>query len=251
MMDTSWSPAFLAAVAAIFVLAGFVKGVVGMGLPTVSLGLLAVFMGPKEAIAIMLIPSLMTNIWQGAVGGAFMPLMKRLWSLLVAVCVGVWFGAGILARADAGIIAGTLGVMLCLYSAVSLLTPQIPAPGQREGWLSPVIGAANGLLTGLTGTFVVPGVPYLQALGLDRNALVQAMGILFSVSTLALAVSMTGRRILPQDLGVLSAAALVPAIAGMVGGQWVRHRIPESIFRKVVFWSLLVLGGYLIIKGFF
>jgi hypothetical protein len=250
-VDAAWSLEFLAAVAAIFVLAGFVKGVVGMGLPTVSLGLLAVLVGPKEAIAIMLVPSLITNIWQGIVGGALVVLMRRLWSLLLAACVGIWFGAGILARADAGIIAGSLGVMLCLYSAISLLTPQIPAPGEREGWLSPVIGITTGLLTGLTGTFVVPGVPYLQALGLDRNALVQAMGILFSVSTLALAVSMTGHRILPQDLGLLSAAALVPAIAGMIGGQWVRHRIPEPLFRRIIFWSLLVLGLYLIIKGFF
>lgn len=250
-MDAIWTLEFLAAVAAIFVLAGFVKGVVGMGLPTVSLGLLAVAVGPKEAIAIMLIPSLITNIWQGVVGGALGALIKRLWSLLLAVCVGVWFGAGILARADAGIIAGSLGVMLCLYSAISLLTPQIPAPDRREGWLSPVIGVANGLLTGLTGTFVVPGVPYLQALGLDRNALVQAMGILFSVSTLALAVSMTGHRILPKDLGLLSAAALVPAIVGMVGGQWVRHRISEPVFRKILFWCLLAVGVYLIIKGFF
>ena len=249
-MDASWSLGFLAEVAAIFVLAGFVKGVVGMGLPTVSLGLLAVIVGPKEAIAIMLIPSLITNIWQGVVGGALAELMRRLWSLLLAVCIGVWFGAGVLARADAGVIAGSLGVMLCLYSAVSLLTPQIPAPQHREGWLSPVIGLCNGLLTGLTGTFVVPGVPYLQALGLDRNALVQAMGILFSVSTLALAVSMTGHRILPKDLGLLSAAALVPALAGMVGGQWVRHRIPEPVFRRIVFVSLLLLGAYLMIKEF-
>lgn len=250
-MSATWSWEFLAVVSAIFLLAGFVKGVVGMGLPTVSLGLLAVVVGPKEAIAIMLVPSLVTNIWQGVVGGTFVALIKRLWTLLLAVCVGVWFGAGILARADAAIILGALGAMLCLYAAISLLTPQIPAPGQREGWLSPVIGLANGLLTGLTGTFVVPGVPYLQALGLDRNGLVQAMGILFSVSTLALAASFAGHTLLPKDLGFLSASAIVPALLGMVGGQWVRHRIPEAVFRKIIFAGLIVLGVYLVIKSFF
>lgn len=249
-MSPTWSLEFIVVVTAIFVLAGFVKGVVGMGLPTVSLGLLAVVVGPKEAIAIMLVPSLITNIYQGVVGGAFLSLMKRLWSLLLAVCIGVWFGAGILARADAAVIVGSLGLMLFLYAAISLLTPQIPPPGKREGWLSPFIGGASGFLTGLTGTFVVPGVPYLQALGLDRNGLVQAMGILFSVSTLALGASFSGHSLLPKDLGLLSTAALAPAIIGMIGGQWVRHRIPEPVFRKVIFWSLLVLGAYLLIKSF-
>jgi uncharacterized membrane protein YfcA len=250
-VTAGWSLEFLAVVSAIFVLAGFVKGVVGMGLPTVSLGLLALAVGPKEAIALMLIPSLMTNIWQAVVGGNFVSLIRRLWSLLLAVCVGVWFGAGVLARSDAAVISGGLGLMLCLYAGVSLLTPKIPPPGQREGWLSPVIGGANGLLTGLTGTFVVPAVPYLQVLGLDRNALVQAMGILFSVSTLALAASFSGHSLLPKDLGLLSTVALAPAILGMVGGQWIRSRIPEPIFRRIIYWSLLVLGVYLIIKSFF
>ena len=77
----------------------------------------------------------------------------------------------------------------------------------------------------------------------------QAMGILFSVSTLALAVSMTGHSLLPQDLGLLSAAAIVPALAGMVGGQWLRTRIPEPVFRKIIFWSLLALGVYLVVKA--
>lgn len=249
-MIATWSWEFLAVLSAIFLLAGFVKGVVGMGLPTVSLGLLAVVVGPKEAIALMLVPSLVTNIWQGAVGGAFVTLIKRLWTLLLAVCIGVWFGAGILAQADAAVIVGALGMMLCLYAGISLLTPQIPPPGQREGWLSPFIGGVSGLLTGLTGTFVVPGVPYLQALGLGRNGLVQAMGILFTVSTLALAASFAGHTLLPRHLGFLSTTAIVPALLGMVGGQWLRHRITEPVFRKIIFAGLLVLGVYLVIKSF-
>ena len=245
-----WNAESIAIVTAVFLIAGLVKGIVGMGLPTVSLGLLALAFGAKEAIALMLVPSLMTNIWQGVVGGYFMVLLKRLWSLLAMVCIGVWFGAGLLERADAAYISGGLGLILVVYAAISLMTPQVGSPGHRETWLSPVMGGVNGILTGLTGTFVIPGVPYLQALGLDRIALVQAMGILFTTSTIALAVSLSGHDLLPRDLGLLSAIALAPALAGMAGGQWVRHRISEALFRTILYWSLALLGVYLAARAF-
>ena len=245
-----WNAESIAIVTAVFLIAGLVKGIVGMGLPTVSLGLLALAFGPKEAIALMLVPSLMTNIWQGVVGGNFMVLLKRLWSLLVMLCIGVWFGAGLLERSDGVYISGGLGLILVVYAAISLMTPQVGSPGHRETWLSPVMGGVNGILTGLTGTFVIPGVPYLQALGLDRIALVQAMGILFTTSTIALAVSLSGHDLLPRDLGLLSAIALAPALAGMAGGQWVRHRISETMFRTILYWSLALLGVYLAASAF-
>ena len=245
-----WTPESIAIVTAVFLIAGLVKGIVGMGLPTVSLGLLALAFGPKEAIALMLVPSLITNIWQGVVGGALSVLLKRLWSLLAMVCVGVWVGAGILAGADAALISGGLGLMLCVYAGISLFTPQVPSPAHREKYLSPIMGGVNGIFTGLTGTFVVPGVAYLQALGLDRIALVQAMGILFTVSTIALAISLSGHNLLPQELGLLSTVALAPALAGMAGGQWVRHKLSEALFRKILYWSLAALGAYLAARAF-
>jgi len=246
-----WTIEAIVIVTAVFLIAGLVKGIVGMGLPTVSLGLLALAFGPKEAIALMLVPSLVTNIWQGVSGGELLELLKRLWSLLGMVCIGVWFGAGILAKADAALISGGLGVALCIYAGFSLFTPQVPSAGAREIWLSPIVGGVNGILTGLTGTFVVPGVPYLQVLGLDRIALVQAMGILFTVSTIALGLSLSGHNILPIELGLLSSIALVPALTGMVGGQWVRHRLSEALFRKILYWSLAALGVYLAARAFF
>src|SRR5262247_2309149 len=59
----------LVAIAGAFLLAGFVKGVIGLGLPTVSIGLLGLLMTPAQAAAILVVQSLVTNIWQAAVGG--------------------------------------------------------------------------------------------------------------------------------------------------------------------------------------
>ena len=90
----------------------------------------------------------------------------------------------------------------------------------------------------------------MQALGLDRVALVQAMGILFTTSTIALAVSLSGHGLLPRDLGLLSVIALAPALVGMAGGQWVRHRISDALFRTNLYWSLALLGVYLAASAF-
>ena len=85
-----WSPEIIAFIAVAFVLAGFVKGVVGVGLPAVSLGLLAAFIGLKEAMALMLVPAFLTNLWQSFTGGSVLAVIRRFWSLLVAGALGVW-----------------------------------------------------------------------------------------------------------------------------------------------------------------
>ena len=245
-----WHADTLIIIAATFVLAGFVKGVVGLGLPTVSLAVLTAALGLEEAILLMLIPSFATNLWQGALGGAFVDILRRLWTLLLAACLGIWLGTGILARSDTALLSAVLGVLLCAYASFGLAAPRLPFPGKRERWLSPVIGAVNGVLTGLTGSFVVPGVLYLQVLGLPRDRLTQAMGILFTVSNLALAAALADNRLLSLDSISISSAALAPALLGMALGQWVRHRLPEQQFQRVFFWALLVLGAYIVGKAF-
>ena len=244
-----WTPENIGVISASFLVAGLVKGVIGLGLPTVSLALLTATLGLKQAMALMLIPSFVTNLWQAFGGGAFAAIVRRLWALLVAVCMGVVLGAHLLARTDTTLLSGALGFLLCIYSALSLITPQIASPGRWEPWLSPAIGAVNGVVTGLTGSFVVPGVPYLQALGLPRDLVVQAMGILFTVSTVALAAALTSHSLLPSELSALSLAGLVPAFLGMLVGQRLRRRVREERFRQIFFGALLILGAYIAVRA--
>ena len=244
-----WTTEVIIIVCATFLLAGWVKGVVGLGLPTIALALLAATVGLREAIALMLIPSLVTNVWQGLAGGAFAVLMHRLWPLLLAACLGTWLGVGVLAQADAALLTGLLGVMICAYAGVSLATPQVPPPGRWETVLSPSVGAFGGVVTGLTGSFI-PGILYLQALGLSRDHLVQALGISFTVLTVALAAAFTRQDMMTADLWLLSAVAVAPAVLGMVLGRFVRRRLPEALFRRVFFGALLLLGAYLAVRAF-
>ena len=120
---------------------------------------------------------------------------------------------------------------------------------EDESWLGPLFGLINGLLTGLTGAFVFPGVLYLQAIGLNRDMLIQAMGMLFGVSTIALAVSLGVNKFLTLELAGWSAAGVGPAIVGMIAGQLIRRRLSEVLFRRIFFFSLLVLGVFIIAKA--
>jgi uncharacterized membrane protein YfcA len=142
-----------------------------------------------------------------------------------------------------------LGASLAVYAVIGLAGARLTLPPGTERWSGPLAGCVNGVLTGLTGSFVVPGVPYLQALGLPRDMLVQAMGILFALSTLALGIALAGRGLIGAELGLGSAAAVIPAILGMVLGQRLRRRIPEAAFRKVFFAALAVLGGYIVLRA--
>lgn len=235
-----------AAVGAAFLLAGFVKGVIGLGLPTVSLALLTAVLGLPQAMALLLVPSFLTNVWQAFAGGGAFGTFRRIWPFLVMATTTVWVGALALTRLDTAVLSGMLGALLIAYALVNLGGIRLTIPAAHERWAGPAIGAANGVLTGMTGSFVVPGVMFLQAIGLPRERLMQGMGMLFTLSTLALALALGGNGLLTAELGRLSALAVLPALAGMVIGQALRDRLSEAAFRRTFFIGLLAMGGYIV-----
>jgi uncharacterized membrane protein YfcA len=239
----------LSFVLAVFTLAGLVKGVIGLGLPTVAMGLLGLAMPPAEAAALLVVPSLVTNVWQLLAGPRFGALARRLWPMLLGVCAGTWAGAGVLTGDVAGRATAGLGAALVLYALTGLLRVRLRVPARAERWAGPLVGGATGLVTGATGVFVIPAVPYLGALGLERDELVQALGLSFTVSTVALAAGLAAGGALPLHAAGASLAALVPALGGMAIGGWLRGRVQPETFRLLFFVGLLVLGGELLLRG--
>ncbi len=234
-----------------FLLGGMVKGVIGLGFPVVVLALLATTIGLKEAMALLVIPGIVTNIWQALAGGAFVALVKRLWSLLIATIVGIWLGVYVLSMVDPTRLIVVLGVLLFLYSVFSLTRAQIPPPGKHEFWLSPLMGAAGGFVCGLTGSYMVPGAIYVQALGLSRDGFIQAIGIVFVVLAAALGASFWQYNLISLQTGAASVAALVPMVIGMFIGQRLRYRLSEEVFRKIFFVALLFVGIYMVGRNLF
>ena len=242
-------PALSLLVIATFLLAGAVKGVIGLGLPTIAMGLLGLAMSPAQAAALLIVPSTLTNLWQLAAGGHLLGLMRRLGPMLAMIFVGTLLGSAWL-----GIDSGTwavhaLGAALVIYALYGLIGPVLRVAREREGWLGPLCGLVTGVVTAATGVFVMPAVPYLQSLGLSRDEMIQALGLSFTVSTLALALGLAGQDALGgQALGA-SLLMLAPALLGMLGGQWLRQRISAALFKRCFFIGLAVLGGHLLING--
>jgi uncharacterized membrane protein YfcA len=233
----------------VFLLAGLVKGVVGFGLPTVAIGLLGTIMPPAQAAALLIIPSLVTNIWQAVIGGALTRLSLRLWPMLAGTCAGTWLGGGVITGGNATMVTGALGLALIAYAIFGLSKLKVTVPASAEWWLGPLTGLATGLIAGATGIFTLPAIPYLQAIGLEKDDLVQALGLSFTVSTVALAaVLMDGGLMHWTDIGIWS-LALVAALVGMGLGQIVRARVRAEAFRLYFFLGLLVLGAHLAIRA--
>jgi uncharacterized membrane protein YfcA len=238
-------------VAAVFALGGFVKGVIGLGLPTITMGMLGLALPPAQAAALLVVPSLLTNVWQVA-GTGMAALVRRLLPLLAGLCAGVAIGAGWLASAsahDSTWATGGLGAALVVYAALGLLRWRPYVTPRHEPWLGPLVGVATGLVTAATGVFVVPAVPYLQALGLAKDELVRALGIAFLVATVALGVALGSHGALPLAVAGASLLAVVPALIGMAFGQVLRRRVAPEPFRRLFLGGLLALGAYLLARA--
>ena len=226
----------------VFLLAGGVKGVVGLGLPTVAVALLSAVFGIEVALPLLVIPSFVTNVWQGAAGGHALALVRRFGVALAIVPVTTWIGYHYVFIAAPDAMERVLGVVLVVYAGLGLRAARFSVPPWAEPVLTPVVGLVNGLVTGVTGTFVVPIVMYLEALGLERDEFVQMMGIAFSVSTAALAGVLILHGAYRLDAGYVSAAAVVPAILGMLAGARIRARLTPAAFRKWLLVALALLG---------
>jgi uncharacterized membrane protein YfcA len=232
-----------------FLLAGTVKGMIGMGLPTVAMGLLGLAMLPAQAAALLIIPSTFTNLWQLASGGHLRGLIKRLWPLLGMIFVGTALGSLWLGMGSGKSMGRALGGALFVYALCGLFLPTLKVPPKAEVWLGPLCGFITGVVTSATGVFVIPAVPYVQGLGLDRNELVQALGLSFTVSTLALGAGLFWHGALGGGEMGASVLALIPALLGMMIGQWLRQRISAVLFKRVFFVGMAALGVHLFIAG--
>jgi len=244
------SSTLLLATAGSFLLAGFVKGTIGLGLPTVSIGLLGLLMPPAQAAAILVVPSLVTNIWQALVGGSFWELVRRLWPVFAGICVGTFIGAVLLPHDDSGSATIWLGLVLAFYAGLGLVNVNFKVPRRVEFWLGPVMGAATGSITVAIGIFVIPGTPYVQSLQFDRDQLVQALGLSFTVSTITLALALAHAGQIHTSIAGPSLVALAASVVGMILGQLVRGRVRAETFRLWFFIGLLLLGAHLALHSF-
>ncbi len=239
----------IALAGAAFLFGGFVKGTIGLGLPVVVLAVLAPILGLKSALALFLVPAVTSNLWQALSGPALGALLARLWPFLAAAAAGIALGSRVLATAETGRLEAMLGLLLVAYSALSLSRLRLPPPGPRERWMGPAAGGLGGVMFGMTGIFILPGILYLQTLGMGREVFVQALGITFVTISASLAVAMGGQGLVSAEEATISALAVLPTAAGLVLGRRLRRRVSEEGFRRLFFLGLIAAGAFMIWRG--
>jgi uncharacterized membrane protein YfcA len=235
----------LIVIAAVFVLAGFVKGAIGLGLPTVAIGLLAVSMPPARALAIVIVPAIVTNVWQTFVGPYLRDIIRRLWPLMVGTVIGIWCGAGLMTGPYARYGTIVLGALLVIYAIIGLSKFSFHVAPGNEKWAGGIVGLITGVVSAATGVQVIPSMPFMQAIGMEKDELVQALGVFFTVATVALAFNLTTAGLLTAATALPGAVAMAGAFAGMFIGQAVRSRLEPETFRRWFLVALILLGTYL------
>ncbi len=239
-----FEPLLLFIVAA-FLLAGFVKGVIGLGLPTVSVGLLAVAMPPSHALAIVIVPAVVTNIWQTFVGPYLRDIVRRLWPLMAGTAIGIWLNRDMLTGPYARYGTIFLGALLVIYAAVGLRKFSFSVATRDEKWMGGIVGLVTGAISAATGVQVIPSMPFMQAIGMEKDELVQALGVYFTVATVALAFNLSGAGLLDESTALPGVIALACSFTGMTIGQSLRSRMQPDTFRRWFLIAMIFLGIYL------
>lgn len=229
-------------VAAVFLAAGAVKGVSGMGLPTVSMALLGLLMPPAEAAMLMVLPSLATNVAQ-CTGPHWAMLARQLWPMWAGLLLAALFSPISAIDIPGGRASLVLGLVLVIYGIWGLARPALPELGRHARLAGGVAGSATGLVTAATGVFVIPMVPYLQALKLPRDAFIQAMGISFMLATVALMLRLGSANLADWAANAPACAtAFIAAFAGLWAGAQLRGRLDPMQFQRVLYGVFLLLG---------
>lgn len=239
------SDPILIIIAAVFLLAGFVKGTIGLGLPTVAMGLLATRMPPVQALAIVIVPAIVTNIWQTFVGPYLRDIVRRLWPLMIGTVVGILSGSGLMTGPYARYGTIVLGLLLVIYAIIGLSKVRFSVARRNEKWVGGVVGVLTGVVSAATGVQVIPSMPFMQAIGMEKDELVQALGVFFTTATLAQAVNLVDAGLLNVSVALPGGIAMAAAFAGMYIGQLLRSRMEPEAFRRWFLIAMMLLGIYL------
>ncbi len=233
-----------------FLLAGTIKGAVGMGLPTTAVGLMTLMIQPRLAIALILIPMLAANGWQAFRSGDLRGATRRYLPFIAALVLGAGLTVVLSRDAPDGALFATLGIAILAFVLVNATkwAPVIPAPLDRPAQI--VAGALSGVMGGLTSVWAPPMAVYLAARHTPKAEFVRASGLLIFCGSLPMAAGYIFQGYLSAQTALLSTLLLVPTLAGFALGERLRHGLSEEAFRKLLLAVFFLMGLNLLRRAF-
>lgn len=240
-------PLIIASVIATFIFAALLKGTAGLGFSTTCLGIMATYLDLKLAIPLVIIPSLTSNILVMVEAGRFKAVTRRFWIMYAAAFPGLLTGLWVLGSGDASIPRAVLGVSMFLYGSWGLWGGTLSVTQTRTNAAG--IGIVTGLVNGLTGSQIMPIMPYLMSLDITKDELVQAINTSFTIGSLVMLAGMGKMGLITTQGMTISAVGIIPVWIGIQVGGKIRRRLPEATFRKIVFALIALLGLGLIARA--
>ncbi len=242
-------PTTLILIAAAYLLGSVVKGVTGFGALLVAVPIMSMVVEPATAIAVTSGSVIVSNVWQLIESRQAMWVLRRFWSLLLALLPATLVGSQFLAKVDGRVSGAVIGVMVILYclSQISRFHPTVRERHTKA--LNPVIGGAAGLVGGatiLTGSVLIM---YLVALRLRKDQFVGAIALMYLVNAIPIYLTLSYfGRYSANELAV-SVGLVAPALTGIVIGRIVRQRVSQKLFQRLVIGLLLMIGLNLLLKA--
>ena len=233
-----------------FLIGGSVKGLIGGGLPSIVVPVMALFVEPAWAAAVTLIPVMATNIWQAVDGNRALAVLRRFWAYYLFLALGVAAGSQILVGLPPQTAALLIGVVVILMSPVAIVSNRFDVSEKRESWLNPCVGGAMGVIGGTTVIFT-PALIYLAALRIDKDSYVTAVALAALFCMVPLYLGLGFSAVLSWEIARGSLVLMAPTMAGYFLGRRLRGTISERAFRMILTASLTTIGIGLVYKGLF
>jgi len=233
----------------IFFIAGSVKGVLGFGLPLITMSLLPFVIPVELAIVLSALVQPATNIGQLISTGGAKQAFKSTWTILLALVPSVAFGVWFLNSLEGNSHLLILGLTLIGFAVHSLSGFSFLISKERQSFAGVFTGLVAGLvgvLTSINGMFFIM---YLVGIGTDRQAFRAAIALLFIVSGVLINSGFWFAGLLNQNNILIGLLVLIPCFLGMSFGNKIGERIPNDAFRRVILYVLLLIGGLFIWRG--
>ncbi len=246
-------PALLLATAAIMLLGGFVKGAVGFALPMIGIGGIGSFMPAQETVAILLFPTLFSNLWQTlrqGIGPAAMTL-RQFWKLNLMLGLTIGLAAQLVPQIPSAGLFIFLGGLVSAAAALQLVgwRPRAPAAAKPRNILEVVTGLFAGVCGGLSGVWGPPVMFFLISLETEKTLQIRSLGLAFLVGSAILVPAHFQSGILDNVTLPFSLAMCLPVAVGMGLGLRYQDRMDQALFRKIALAVLCVAGLNLLRRG--
>jgi len=221
-------------------MASFLKGLTGMGFSTLCVPLLCLRFPITTAMPIVIIPSVISNLTVMREAGDFKKVLMQFKLLYIAVFPGLVFGLFILNNIKNDDAKLVLGITLLLYSIWGMAKSDFRLNDKNEKLLKIPTGFLTGLINGVTGSQVMPLLPYMLSVRLSTNELVQAVNISFTMSSFVMLTGLSFSGFVNIQVIFSAVVSLISVFVGVKIGAGIRRRVKEGMFKKFVLIFLMI-----------